>query len=70
MNTFRILEVSWLVICLAGAGLFIYNLIADGLVAAVWPLVITVVAGAFYFVRRKQRISYSRQQADPNQTAE
>ncbi|HEX5003560.1 MAG TPA: hypothetical protein VFW78_13780 [Bacteroidia bacterium] len=60
MNTLRILEISWLVFGLVGIGLCIYNLATDGLVAAIWPLIFTVIAGIFYTIRRKQRISFER----------
>jgi hypothetical protein len=60
MNTLRILEISWLVFGLIGIGLCIYNLATDGLVAAIWPLIFTLIAGIFYTVRRKQRISYEK----------
>ncbi len=61
MNTLRILEISWLIFGLVGIGLCIYNLITDGLVAAIWPLIFTLIAGVFYIVRRKQRMAYERQ---------
>jgi len=60
MNTLRILEISWLVFGLVGIGLCIYNLATDGLVAAIWPLIFTIIAGVFYTIRRKQRISFER----------
>ncbi len=60
MNTLRILEISWLVFGLVGIGLCFYNFITDGLVAAVWPFLFTLIAGVFYFVRRKQRIAYEK----------
>jgi hypothetical protein len=62
MNTLRILEISWLVLGLIGISLCFYNFATDGLVAAVWPLLFTLIAGVFYTVRRKQRIAYEKQQ--------
>ncbi|HMT30457.1 MAG TPA: hypothetical protein PKD91_14375 [Bacteroidia bacterium] len=60
MNTLRILEISWLILGIVGIGLGVYNFFTDGLVAAVWPLLFTFIAGIFYFVRRKQRIAYEK----------
>jgi len=62
MNALRILEVSWLVFGILGIGLAFYNLAIDGFAAAAWPLLFTLIAAVFYTVRRKQRISYEKQQ--------
>ncbi|MBL0341044.1 MAG: hypothetical protein IPP71_09035 [Bacteroidetes bacterium] len=61
MNTLRILEISWLLFGLVGIGLCIYNFFDEGLVAAIWPLIFTLIAAVFYFVRRKQRLAYEKQ---------
>lgn len=61
MNTLRILEISWLIFGLVGIGLCIFNFITDGLVAAIWPLIFTLIATVFYIVRRKQRMAYEKQ---------
>jgi len=62
MNTLRILEISWLVFGLAGIILCFYNVATEGVSSAVLPLVFTTIAGVFYMVRRKQRISYEKHQ--------
>ncbi len=62
MNTLRILEISWLVFGITGLALCFYNLANEGVVAAMWPLPFTLIAGIFYVVRRKQRIAYEKQQ--------
>jgi hypothetical protein len=68
MNTLRILEISWLVFALISAGLFFYNLASEGLVSALWPLLVTLVASMFYYVRRKQRIAYEKHLHEKTQT--
>ena len=60
MNTLRILEISWLVFGLVGLGLCAYNFIYESPVAAIWPLIFTIIATIFYALRRKQRIAYDR----------
>ena len=70
MNTLRILEISWLIFGLVGIVLCFYNFISDGLVAAIWPLLFTLIAGVFYFVRRKQRIAYEKYKENPTSEQE
>lgn len=62
MNALRILEISWMALSLIGLSLSIYNLITEGPVAMIWPLLFTIVAGIFYSVRRKQRIAFEKHQ--------
>jgi UPF0716 family protein affecting phage T7 exclusion len=62
MNTLRILEISWLVFGIAGIILCFYNIVTEGVSSAILPLVFTFIAGVFYMVRRKQRISYQKHQ--------
>lgn len=62
MNTLRILEISWLVFGIAGIVLSLYNLVTEGVASALMPLLFTAIAAIFYAVRRKQRISYEKQQ--------
>ena len=52
----RVLELSWLVIVLLGAGLGTFKLITENITSAVWFFLITLVALVFYVVRRRQRI--------------
>jgi hypothetical protein len=70
MNALRILEISWLVFGLLGVGLCFYNLAIDGVAAAAWPLLFTLIAGVFYTVRRKQRIAYEKQQQETSATTQ
>jgi len=62
MNALRILEISWLVLGLIGLLLCGYNLVTEGPVSAIWPLLFTVIASIFYFIRRKQRIAFEKHQ--------
>jgi uncharacterized membrane-anchored protein len=62
MNALRILEVSWLVLGMIGLILCGFNLVTEGPVSAIWPLLFTVVAAVFYSVRRKQRKSFEKHQ--------
>ncbi len=62
MNTLRILEISWLIFGIAGIGLCLYNTATSGIEAAIWPFLFTLIAAVFYFVRRKQRISFEKSQ--------
>ena len=63
MNTLRILEISWLIFGIAGFGLSCFNAATEGIESAIWPLLFSMIAAIFYFVRRKQRISYEKQQS-------
>jgi F0F1-type ATP synthase assembly protein I len=62
MNALRILEISWLVLGMVGLILCGYNLVNEGPVAAIWPLLFTLVAGVFYTIRRKQRKAFEKQE--------
>lgn len=52
---FRILEIVWLTIGITGIFLCAYFIIKEDREQAIYFLVITVVAGIMYSVRRRQR---------------
>ncbi len=54
----RILEIAWLGIALASAGIAVYQFINDGSESAVWMLFVTVVSGIMYTIRHRQRVRY------------
>ena len=62
MKILRILEISWLAFGILGIGLTIYNLLTVNAGSALLPLAFTCIAGIFYWVRRKQRIAFEKQQ--------
>ena len=64
MKILRILELSWLTIAIVSIfiGAYVYN--TQGFGEAKWFFIFTLVAGVMYAVRRKQRISYSRNDTD------
>ena len=62
MKILRILEISWLIFGILGVGLTIYNLLTVNAGSALLPLAFTCVASIFYWVRRKQRIAFEKQQ--------
>lgn len=52
---FRILEIIWLLIGLAGIGFCIYALIQGDKDQAIYFLIFTFIAGIMFSVRRRQR---------------
>jgi hypothetical protein len=52
----RILEISWLALTLISGAVAGYQFFADGLMAALWMLVVTAFSIVMYLVRRRQRI--------------
>ncbi len=58
----RILEISWLVILLMSILFGIYRWMTDGIEAAIWLIIFTLISGVFYFIRRRQRIAMEREQ--------
>lgn len=52
---FRVLEIVWLTIGIAGIALFTYFIMLGDQSQALYFLVITAVAGLMYSVRKRQR---------------
>lgn len=69
MQMLRILEISWLIIAILSVAMGTYKCITHGFDEAIFIFLISVVAVAFYFVRRKQRISMEKQQGNKNISA-
>ena len=55
---FRILEIAWLVIGLAGVLLCSYSIITKNFQGAKYFLLFTIVCGVLYSIRKRQRIKY------------
>jgi hypothetical protein len=62
MKILRILELSWLSFGILGIGLAIYNLLTINAGSALLPFAFSCIAGVIYWVRRKQRIAFQKQQ--------
>jgi hypothetical protein len=62
----RILEISWLVIALLGAGMGVFKLTTDSISSAIWFFLFTLVATIFWLVRRKQRITMQKHRSARN----
>lgn len=60
MKMIRILELSWLVIAIAGVSFGAYKATTAGINEALFIFGITLIAFVFYFMRRKQRISMEK----------
>lgn len=58
----RILEISWLVILILSLLFGIYRWSTDGIEAALWLFIFTLISGIFYVIRRRQRIAMEREQ--------
>lgn len=56
MKIIKILEISWLLIAIAGLGLSIFKLIQGNHQDAIYFFIFMVVALIFFFIRRRQRI--------------
>ncbi len=63
MKILRILELSWLLIAIAGLVAGTYKWFSEGLSQAVFIYGISVIAFVFFIIRRKQRISMEKQEA-------
>ncbi|MFN8153901.1 MAG: hypothetical protein U0Y08_06390 [Bacteroidia bacterium] len=61
----RVLELSWLVIVLLGAGLGTFKLVTENLTSAIWFYLFTLVALVFFMVRRRQRIRLEKKPGFP-----
>lgn len=61
----RVLELSWLVIVLMGAGLGTFKLVTENLTSAIWFYLFTMVALVFFVVRRRQRIRLEKKTGFP-----
>jgi hypothetical protein len=70
MKMLRILEISWLILSLVGLCLFVFNLFSEGLSSAFLPLIFSLIAFSLFIVRRKQRMSYEKNQTLPPPDAE
>lgn len=62
MKILRTLELSWLTFGIIGLCMSVYNLLTANAGSALLPLGFSCIAGIFYWVRRKQRISFQKQQ--------
>ncbi|MFZ9943463.1 MAG: hypothetical protein ACO3O0_07635 [Bacteroidia bacterium] len=62
MKILRILELSWLTCGIVGLCLALYNLLTVNAGSALLPLAFSCIAGIIYWVRRKQRIAFQKQQ--------
>jgi hypothetical protein len=62
MKIIKILEISWLIIAIAGIVMGAYKMSTTGWGDAIYFFIFTVVAGIFYFIRRKQRIKMEQQE--------
>jgi O-antigen/teichoic acid export membrane protein len=56
MKIIRILEITWLLIAIAGAGIGVYKFTSEGWDEALYFFIFTFVAAIFYYIRRRQRI--------------
>lgn len=61
MKIIKILEISWLVIAIAGIVMGTYKISSGNNEEAVYFYVFTIVAGIFYYMRRKQRIKLEKE---------
>ena len=52
----RILEIAWLVITMLTVGIVVYQLFDEGPQAAIFWLIVSLIAFTMYMVRRRQRI--------------
>lgn len=64
MKIIRILEISWLIIAIAGLGLAVFKLIQGHTQDAVYFFIFMIVALIFYFIRRRQRIRMEKDMQD------
>lgn len=60
MKMIRILELSWLIIAIAGVSFGTFKAVTAGMSEAFFIYGITLIAAVFYFMRRKQRISMEK----------
>jgi hypothetical protein len=56
MKIIRILELSWLIIAIAGVVFGTFKFYTEGWDEAIYFYIFTLVAGIFYYIRRRQRI--------------
>ncbi len=54
----RTLEIAWLCISVLSVGIAVYQYFKEGWESALWMLIVTIVSGVMYSIRRKQRIRY------------
>ena len=66
---FRILEIAWLLFTLAGATLGVYKLSTEGISESLFFFFFTLIAGIFYFIRRKQRIAMEKENQGMNSSS-
>lgn len=62
----RILEICWLVIAIVGVVLGTYQLTQGNREHSVYFYIFTLVAGIFYYMRRRQRIRLEEQEPGAN----
>jgi hypothetical protein len=60
----RILEISWLFIALLSLGLGGFKWCSENFSSALWFFVLTLIALAFWLVRRSQRILMQKKAQD------
>lgn len=58
---FRILEITWLSIAIVAIFIGAYKISTEGIQEGVYFLVITLVAGIMYGIRRRQRINMDKE---------
>jgi hypothetical protein len=56
MKIIRILELSWLIIAISGVVFGTFKFYSEGWDEAIYFYIFTLVAGIFYYIRRRQRI--------------
>jgi uncharacterized membrane protein len=56
MKIIRILEITWLLIAIAGAVIGAYKLYEGNRSDAITFFIFTLVAAIFYYIRRRQRL--------------
>ncbi|NNF02118.1 MAG: hypothetical protein HKN22_05500 [Bacteroidia bacterium] len=53
----KILEVTWLTLALCGLSISIWRFALEGPSTAIWFLLLTLISGFFYSIRRRNRIN-------------
>lgn len=67
MKIIKILEIFWLIIAITGIVMGTYMMSSGNKEDAVVFYVFTLVAGIFYYIRRKQRIKMGKEKAKNNE---
>ncbi len=57
----RVLEIAWLIIAIGSLIFGAWKTAEDGFNEGVWFFIFTLIAAIMYTIRRRQRISFTRQ---------